>query len=87
MIKQSSGAGESWIMQDNKRSPQNVVVIESEANNAATEYSSDTAAGYRIDYLSNGFKIRNTNVNWNESGSTYIYMAFAEQPFKYSNAR
>ena len=37
--------------------------------------------------LSNGIKVRSSNVSMNASGGTYIYMAFAEQPFKYSNAR
>jgi hypothetical protein len=40
-----------------------------------------------IDFLSNGFKIRNTGSESNQSTDTYIYMAFAESPFKYSNAR
>jgi hypothetical protein len=39
-----------------------------------------------IDIVSNGFKFRNTHVSINGS-YTYIYMAFAETPFKYSNAR
>lgn len=39
------------------------------------------------DFLSNGFKLRNTGVQSNGSGNTIIYMAFAENPFKYSNAR
>ena len=46
------------------------------ANLADAEESS----GY-IDFLSNGFKMRNTNGTQNSSGVTYIYMAFAEQPF------
>jgi hypothetical protein len=29
----------------------------------------------------NGFKIRNTDTWFNASGGTYIYMAFAENPF------
>jgi len=37
--------------------------------------------------MSNGFKPRLTDVNVNASGGTYIYLAFAEQPFKYANAR
>jgi hypothetical protein len=40
-----------------------------------------------IDMLSNGFKIRATYSNLNASGGAYIYMAFAENPFKYSLAR
>ena len=75
------------MMQDRVTSPFNVVATRIAANSNIAEATSDTAAGYRIDYLSNGFKIRNTNTNWNASGGTYIYMAFAEQPFKYSNAR
>jgi hypothetical protein len=42
--------------------------------------------GYDIDFLSNGFKLRNSNGNWNTTG-TYIYAAFAENPFKTSRAR
>jgi hypothetical protein len=40
-----------------------------------------------IDILSNGFKMRTSNAGTNANGGTYIYLAFAETPFKYSNAR
>ena len=43
---------------------------------------SDTEAdpgGY--DLLSNGFKLRFTSGNANGSGNSYIFMAFAENPF------
>ena len=40
-----------------------------------------------LDILSNGFKCRNTAADKNASGGTYIFMAFAENPFKYSLAR
>ena len=46
------------------------------ANLADAEESSG-----HIDFLSNGFKMRNTNGTQNSSGVTYIYMAFAESPF------
>ena len=39
------------------------------------------------DFLSNGFKARSTDANMNTNGANYIYIAFAETPFKYSNAR
>jgi hypothetical protein len=39
------------------------------------------------DGLSNGFKIRDNGSVVNGSGATYIYMAFAENPLKYANAR
>ena len=38
-----------------------------------------------FDLVSNGAKIRSNNNN--TSGQTYIYAAFAENPFKYANAR
>ena len=44
-----------------------------------------TAAG-DCDFVSNGIKFR-VNDNGNNSGYDYIYLAFAESPFKYSNAR
>jgi hypothetical protein len=34
-----------------------------------------------IDFLSNGIKLRNTASSFNTSGASYIYMAFAENPF------
>jgi hypothetical protein len=40
-----------------------------------------------IDILSNGFKTRTSNAGTNANGGTYIYWAFAETPFKYTNAR
>ena len=40
-----------------------------------------------MDSLSNGFKVRNSANGYNASGGTYIYAAFAENPFKYANAR
>jgi len=42
--------------------------------------NAEESSGY-IDFLSNGFKMRNTNTSQNKSGSTYIYMAFAKNPF------
>jgi hypothetical protein len=87
IIKRVNDDGESWIMQDSARSPDNRVIIESEANNSAGESSSDASTGYRITYMANGIKIKNTNVNWNAASGVYIYMCFAEQPFKYANAR
>ena len=40
-----------------------------------------------IDLLSNGFKLRINAVAHNASGGTYIYLAFAESPFKNARAR
>jgi len=84
LIKKSSASGSWWEMVDNKRSPINVMSKTLYANQTDTEYNSTS---YNRDFTSNGFKIRNTNAGDNTSGETYIYIAFAETPFKYSNAR
>jgi hypothetical protein len=49
--------------------------------------NAESTGNSAFDYLSNGFKVRNSFANINSSGGTYIYMAFAENPFKNSLAR
>ena len=70
----------SWLIVDNNRNTFNVVnsyLIPNGSNAEATATISD--------FTSNGFKLRGGTHN--ESGGSFIYFAFAEQPFKYSNAR
>tara|TARA_R100001443_G_scaffold30895_4_gene44850 strand:+ start:9225 stop:10298 length:1074 start_codon:yes stop_codon:yes gene_type:complete len=43
--------------------------------------SAEGSAGDNVDLLSNGFKFRSTAASANASGASYIYMAFAENPF------
>jgi len=85
IIKPSSRTG-NWFMSNSESSPNNVVDKVTLANSSAAEYT-DPSADCKIDYLSNGFKPRTADDNTNESDETYIYIAFAETPFKYSNAR
>jgi len=66
-----------WTMFDNKRGPINPSTGELKANESAAETSSD----FRWDTISNGFKLRSSGAAVNGSGSSYIYMAFAESPF------
>ena len=82
LIKQTNSNG-SWVIHDNKRSSFNVIDEDLFANLSSAE--SDN--GVDKDFLSNGFKHRASHSAVNGSGSTYIYMAFAEQPFKFSNSR
>ena len=76
ILKRSSSTG-NWLMYDNKRDTDNEALsyVLSNKNDA------ESTAADGIDLLSNGFKIRRTGVSWNNSGDTYIYMAFAEHPF------
>ena len=75
MIKDT--AARSWIILDNKRNTFNVVNNRLFADSGDAQNTSVDA----LDFLSNGFKIRSTNSSVGISGNTYIYMAFAEQPF------
>jgi hypothetical protein len=82
LVKKSDSGSESWVVVDNVRNTSNVM------NNLLLPNTSgaEVAATY-IDALSNGFKCRESFSSLNASGGTYIYMAFAQNPFKYSLAR
>lgn len=87
MWKASSIAGQ-WFIHDTARSTYNYSDLELAAETSAAEYSANGAgAGQRMDILSNGFKVRTANNANNQSGATYIYAAFAENPFNSSRAR
>lgn len=75
-----------WRMYDNLRfNPYNPQHNDLCANN---QNGDDVPPwGSDVDFLSNGFKIRSGDHRTNENNSQYIYMAFAEHPFKYANAR
>tara|TARA_R110000796_G_scaffold122052_1_gene236346 strand:- start:55 stop:513 length:459 start_codon:yes stop_codon:yes gene_type:complete len=77
----------SWQIYDTARNPNNVIPTYLFADSNIAE--SDTGSTYyNFDILSNGFKLRAGNTyGVNQAGATYIYMAFAEAPFKYANAK
>jgi len=81
LIKRSDDASH-WAMIDTVRSPYNVSTAWLAANLNLSEAGLSTNS---YDILSNGFKARDTL--YNVSGGTYVYLAFAEQPFKYANAK
>lgn len=83
MIKRTDAA-DDWIVMDSSRNTYNVANSTLFPNG---NYSETTDANRQEDFLSNGFKIRSSPVYINASGGTYIYAAFAENPFKYANAR
>jgi hypothetical protein len=82
MIKRTTSAYDWWIL-DSARGTINVVKGRIYANASDAESST---YGY-VDFVSNGFKLREGDGGINGSGQPYIYMAFAENPFKYSLAR
>jgi hypothetical protein len=83
MIKRTDSGGFNWVIVDTARDPINVTGNLLLPNTSGAEASAPPL----FDYLSNGFKLRDSGTGLNGSGGTYIYMAFAESPFKFANAR
>ena len=81
MVK-NNNQGFNTVIQDTHRSPGNVANKKLCPDNNAAEASNDN-----FDILSNGFKMRTSDAGTNASGSRYVFMAFASNPFKYARAR
>ena len=81
MVKRTDAAN-NWIVHDIARDNSNVVSKFLYPNLSNAEGVADN-----LDITSNGFKLRSTATSGNASGGTYIFLAFAESPFKHTNAR
>ena len=83
MIKRTNNST-NWAINDTARD------FNSTYGNDASIYANTgdaetTSSSLNIDLLSNGMKLRSSNASFNDAGSTYIYMAFAENPIVGSN--
>ena len=83
MMKSSSSVS-SWAIVDTSRDTYNLAGQGLDANTSAAEFT-PASSGYPLDILSNGFKLRYSGQP--NTAQTYIFMAFAENPFKNANAR
>ena len=83
LFKKTNITTASWGIRDNTRYTYNPTRNTLYADKSDAEY---TGTAHDVDFLSNGFKPRTTDGLFNSSGATYIYMAFAENPFKFSTA-
>jgi hypothetical protein len=81
MIKRTNTAC-NWSILDVKRNPYNALDNYLEADGSGAE-----AVAQHCDFVSNGIKFNGTGGCFNGNGDSYIFLAFAEQPFKHSNAR
>ena len=93
MRKRVTGGNADWFINGGKINPANASVSGTGIANIslwANNPSVDEAAGeiaYGLELLSNGFKTTASAAYLNSHDSIYLYMAFAEVPFKYANAR
>ena len=85
------GTGYDWVLYDAARDTYNVgykfLCPNTEKQELRRDGDTSDKTDRYIDILSNGFKIRNSNANYNQLDKTYIYAAFAEHTFKTSRAR
>jgi len=75
----------TWYMIDNKIGNNEGNTVPGKFLMPSQTNTQDTPTG--VDFLANGFKIKTTGSGQNQSGVTHIFMAFAEDPFKYSEAK
>ena len=86
LIKNITVGGRDWHDYDSSRSPYNYSGSNIlKPNSSAAELTARNDV--QIDMLSNGFRLIGNDAGINESGATFLYMAFAESPFKYASAR
>ena len=85
VLVKETGNANNWYLLDTARNPYNAMNLQLYPNASAAE-GTGGSAGYLLDSLSNGFKFRGSGAEANRSGGSYIYMAFASNPFKNSNA-
>ncbi len=85
ILLKSTSSGNNWEIFDSARNPYNQADLLLLPSSSAAE--SSAYGSYYVDFVSNGFKIRGSGGGFNASGETMIYAAFAENPFKYANAR
>jgi hypothetical protein len=84
VLTKSATSAEAWYINDSVRDPYNPTVKLLSPNGPDAEFNNGTVW---MDLTSNGFKLRYNGSPFNTSGTTYIYAAFAENPFKNSLAR
>ena len=82
MAKNTTTANGNWLVFDDVRDTDNPIEKELWWNISDQEYNN----GRDIDFVSNGIKLRASDNNNLTSGDTYLFLAIARQPFKYSNA-
>jgi len=76
LVLKRTDDSKSWILFDNKRNTSNLVDKSLYPNKTDVE---NNFSNLEVDFLSYGFKLRNSVNTINASGGTFIYMAFAEQ--------
>lgn len=87
ILKRASDSGSFQVL-DTRRKKENPTDVYLTLDGTHAEVDGSTLSpAINVDFLSNGFKIRSTESVYNSSGGKFVYMAYAEQPFKFNNAK
>ena len=78
VIMKADKGGEDWIMFNAKTDAYNPLINYAYMNQ---ENAFTNSTNFKVDFLSNGIKIRGTEGRINADGYAIIYMAFAQNPF------
>ena len=83
LVKKTSASGTQWYLWDDKRNTYNEMLdtLSPDTNSA------ESLNNIEMDFVSNGFKVRSGGSAAGANAQTFLYMAFAESPFKTANAR
>ena len=77
LIKDTGAAATNWNIFDDQRDPYNPITQQLLANSTSAEATQSA----RCDFLAQGIKFRVSTGDINNSGNSFIYAAFAENPF------
>jgi hypothetical protein len=83
VLSKDNSSANNWAIVDDARNTYNVSNARLRPNTVAAESTNLDC----YDFVSNGFKVRTTDGDFNSATYTYIYLAFASYPFKYAPAR
>lgn len=93
MIKNvtTSGTHYDWVIIDSARNPFNKGADNVDSKsflfaNLADQEDKGYTDWLQLDFLSNGFRVNEQSSTLNQSGSKFVYLAFAQRPFKYERA-
>ena len=90
LVKNTEHSNSYWNLHDNKRDTYNPVntVLYPNTSDDEEAYAIGTDASTNKNFFSNGFQIYSTHdPELNANNEKYLYLAFAERPFKYANTR
>jgi hypothetical protein len=87
LVRRTDTGSMNWVIYDTERNTSNVAGKQLYPNLDVAEADAALPTHARLDFVSNGIKLRGSHNTFNANGGTMVYAAFAEHPFKTARAR